>query len=264
MNEAPSLIVILEYSIGQHAGRSLAAAAAASNEQALRPRASLVPDDIPPAAGDSHGHIRTDILPRPASRGYVRGSHLSNEQTLPPFQIVATATGLLSDTEMDRLIAEHGPRMAQARLGTGGRNPEVRRSQTVFLGKEEKNRWLYERIWYAARELNERYFCVDISGIEDDIQLARYDSSDSGFYTWHTDFADLAPRRKLSISVQLSRPEDYDGGDLELLFYSRPYQTEKSKGALIVFPSFALHRVTPVTRGTRWSLVAWISGARWR
>ena len=66
------------------------------------------------------------------------------------------------------------------------------------------------------------------------------------------------------MTVQLSRPEDYEGGDLELFFGSEPYRVQKSRGTVIAFPSFALHRVTPVTRGTRWSLFAWICGARWR
>ena len=55
---------------------------------------------------------------------------------------------------------------------------------------------------------------VDITGIEGNIQLARYDSSDQGFYDWHTDFAGYRPLRKISISIQLSRSEDYDGGEL--------------------------------------------------
>lgn len=189
---------------------------------------------------------------------------LSREQALPPFQIAATARGLLSDAEIDGLIADHAALLAQSRLGTGGRDAAVRRSQVVFLNDQRRYAWLYERVWEAARELNRLYFCVDIAGIEESIQLARYDSSDQGFYTWHTDFADLAPRRKLSMSIQLSRSQDYDGGDLELLFRSEPHKMDRAKGSLIAFPSFALHRVTPVTRGTRWSLVAWVSGARWR
>ena len=51
---------------------------------------------------------------------------------------------------------------------------------------------------------------------------------------------------------------------MELLFANQPERLEKTRGTFIAFPSFVLHRVTPVTRGTRWSLVAWILGARWR
>ncbi len=170
---------------------------------------------------------------------------MNSEQALPPFQIVATAMGLLKASEMDGLIADHTALLTEGRLGTGGTAAEVRRSQIAFLDRQ-RYAWLYGRVWQAAQELNRSFFCVDISGIEGSIQLARYDASDQGFYTWHTAFADLAPNRKISLSIQLSGPEDYDGGDLELLFRSEPYRTERARGALIAFPSFAVHRVTPV------------------
>lgn len=189
---------------------------------------------------------------------------MNQDENLPPFQIVATARGLFREQEMDQLIAEHEPLVTQSKLGSGQGNIEIRRSQVVLIEQTEKYAWLYDRFWEAAQELNRLYFCVDISYIEGNIQLARYDSSDNGFYDWHTDFADLAPNRKISITVQLSKPEDYDGGDLELFFRSPPNKMDRSRGSFIAFPSFAVHRVTPVTRGTRWSLVAWVSGARWR
>ena len=186
------------------------------------------------------------------------------ERKLPPFETVATAASFLTDAEMDQLIAEHASRVQEAKLGAGDTHHAVRRSQVLFLGTEPKYRWLYERVWAAAQECNRLFFNVEISGVEPNIQFARYDSSDQGFYDWHTDFSGFRPLRKISISVQLSRPEDYDGGDLELLFANRPEQVEKARGAFIAFPSFVLHRVTPVTRGTRWSLVAWVLGTRWR
>ena len=189
---------------------------------------------------------------------------MDQEQTLPPFQIVATTRGFFSEAEMDQLIAEHEPVLSEGKLGTGTTNAEIRRSQIFFLRNIDRYQWLYQRLWEAAQECNRRFFCVDIYGIEGNIQLARYSSTNQGFYSWHTDFADVAPLRKISISIQLSRPEDYEGGDLELLFQSQPHKLDKTRGTLIAFPSFALHRVTPVTRGTRWSLVAWVTGTRWR
>lgn len=183
---------------------------------------------------------------------------------LPLFQPFATAAGFLSDAEIDRLVAEHVPRLAEGRLGFGGTNATIRRSQVVLLGMEERYRWLYERLWTAAQECNRLFFSVDIAGVEANVQLARYDSGNRGFYDWHTDFAGIAPRRKISLSIQLSRPEDYDGGDLELLYGNEPQRLDRTRGTLIAFPSFMLHRVAPVTRGVRWSLVAWIIGNRWR
>ena len=165
---------------------------------------------------------------------------------------------------MDRLIADHAPLATEGKLGGGDTNPAIRRSKVVFLGMEERYQWLYQRVWAAAQECNRLFFNVDIGAVEANVQLARYDSSDQGHYGWHTDFAGFRPLRKISISVQLSRPEDYDGGNLELWSGNEPQILEKARGTFIAFPSFTLHRVTPVTRGTRWSMVAWILGERWR
>jgi predicted 2-oxoglutarate/Fe(II)-dependent dioxygenase YbiX len=187
-----------------------------------------------------------------------------DEQALPLFQPFATAQGFLSEQEMDRLIADHRPLLTEGRLGPGNTNAEIRRSKVVMLGAEQKYDWLYDRIWAAAQECNRQFFCVDLAGVEANIQLARYDSSDQGFYDWHTDFAGIRPLRKISVSIQLSGAEHYDGGDLELKYGTQPQAMDKARGAFIAFPSFLLHRVTPVTRGTRWSLVAWILGPRWR
>src|SRR5688572_6179456 len=189
---------------------------------------------------------------------------IEQQKELPQFQSFATTAGVLTDAEIDRLIAEHAALISEAKLGAGNTNAQIRRSQVVMLGNERKYDWLYERIWAAAQECNRLFFCVDIRGVEANLQLGRYDSSDRGFYDWHTDFAGIRPLRKLSISIQLSRAEDYDGGDLELMYGSQPQKLDKARGAFIAFPSFLLHRVTPVTRGTRWSLVAWIVGTRWR
>jgi PKHD-type hydroxylase len=188
----------------------------------------------------------------------------AHEQALPFFQPFATAQGFLSEQEMDRLIAAHLPLLAEGRLGPGNTNSSIRRSKVVMLGAEPKYDWIYDRIWAAAQECNRQFFGVDLAGVEANIQLARYDSADQGFYEWHTDFAGLRPLRKISISIQLSRAEEYDGGNLELNYGVQPQPMDRTRGAFIAFPSFLLHRVTPVSRGARWSLVAWVLGPRWR
>jgi PKHD-type hydroxylase len=189
---------------------------------------------------------------------------IEQPKQLPQFQPYATASAFLTDTEIDGLLAEHASLVTEGKLALGDANSQIRRSQVVMLGNEPKYAWLYERILGAARECNRLFFCVDILGIEANLQLGRYDSSDRGFYGWHTDFAGIRPNRKLSISIQLSQADDYEGGDLEVLYGMEPQKLDRTRGAFIVFPSFMLHRVTPVTRGTRWSLVAWVVGERWR
>ena len=71
--------------------------------------------------------------------------------------------------------------------------------------------------------------------------------------------------RKLSVTCQLSDPNDYEGGNLELGELSEDmtlkiYKAEKQKGSITVFPSFVYHRITPITKGTRYSLVVWNLG----
>jgi PKHD-type hydroxylase len=66
-------------------------------------------------------------------------------------------------------------------------------------------------------------------------------------------------RRKLSLVCQLSDPSEYEGGELQINT-GEIFTPEKQKGTVILFPSYLLHRVTPVTKGTRRSLVLWIEG----
>lgn len=71
--------------------------------------------------------------------------------------------------------------------------------------------------------------------------------------------------RKLSVVVQLSEPDRYQGGDLQLERFVHPNPEElRSRGAMIVFPSILFHRVTPITKGERSSLVGWMEGPHWR
>lgn len=114
------------------------------------------------------------------------------------------------------------------------------------------------RIKQLAFNLCDRLYHFDVSSIEP-LQYAEYHSYDNGGYDWHMDIGTGAANcRKLSISVQLSDPSDYDGGDLE--FWGTGV-ADRDQGKLIAFPSYLLHRVAPVTRGVRRSLVAWAIGA---
>ena len=83
-----------------------------------------------------------------------------------------------------------------------------------------------------------------------------------GFYKDHVDlmYLSAAGIRKLSFSIMLTDPEEYEGGELLLKTHSLPIKTLNKKGTIIFFPSYVLHEVTPVTKGTRKTLVGWVLG----
>jgi PKHD-type hydroxylase len=111
--------------------------------------------------------------------------------------------------------------------------------------------------------LNRQHWNLDIAGFGEALQMTRYEGGDEGHYDWHQDFG-ATISRKLSIVVQLTDPDTYEGGDLQIMTSHQPINVERKRGLVAVFPSFQLHRVTPVTSGDRHTLVAWMSGPRFR
>jgi PKHD-type hydroxylase len=76
--------------------------------------------------------------------------------------------------------------------------------------------------------------------------------------------ADMPDPRKLSLSIQLSDPAAYEGCELELSFGDGIKTAPRKRGTVVAFASYVLHRVTPITAGTRKSLVVWVSGPEFR
>ena len=112
---------------------------------------------------------------------------------------------------------------------------------------------LYQMIYDAIKEANEKHFRFDIAGIFDNLQLLHYKKGDH--YDWHTDIGDgIYSNRKISATILLS--DNCDGGDLVLKQGAdRPIHMEV--GDMVLFPSYVLHKVKPITKGERWSLVTW-------
>ena len=113
--------------------------------------------------------------------------------------------------------------------------------------------------------LNDTCFGFNLGHIKE-YQIAEY--KDHGHYKLHNDMRisqETCSMRKLSVSVQLSDPKDYKGGNLEFAdFIGTPEQKYlRPKGTVIVFPSFIPHQITPVTEGVRHSLVGWYEGLHW-
>lgn len=140
---------------------------------------------------------------------------------------------------------------------------EIRRSSVMFLDDNEEMQWIYEKLKMVAISANNERYWFDLLGFHQELQLTRY--SDGDFFEWHLDFgAAEISARKLSVTVQLSDPDEYEGGDLEFMINQKIVKAPREKGTIVVFPSFIMHRVTPITKGTRQSIVGWVSGPPYR
>ncbi len=148
---------------------------------------------------------------------------------------------------------------------TLGINEDIRISKVSWIQLEEGTQWIFDRLAQCAITANkEMGWDFDLSGFGDEIQYTEYFGENNGHYSWHGDIGPNVPHRKLSIVVQLTDPEEYEGGELELSAGSFLVDAPNKKGSVIIFPSFVLHRVLPLTSGERRSLVSWISGPRFK
>ena len=137
-------------------------------------------------------------------------------------------------------------------------DPEIREQKVCWIDSDDL---VVRALWSYILEANNIYFHYDISEFES-TQFTK--SCKNGFYSWHKDSGD--DTRKLSAVLQLSDSSEYEGGELQ--FFNGDKNPEelpiKEQGGLIVFDSSDWHRVTPVLDGTRYSLVMWAQGAKFR
>lgn len=140
---------------------------------------------------------------------------------------------------------------------------KVRESKVAWIGLNDDSQFIYDRLAFILRNLNGQFYNFDIYGFSEDLQFTVYEEDTNGHYTWHVDSGvsdNGSVPRKLSLVLQLTDPSEYEGGDLEIMTSSTPTQIKKEKGLIAVFPSYTLHRVTPVTKGIRKTIVVWATG----
>ena len=144
---------------------------------------------------------------------------------------------------------------------------EIRDSKITPLEFEASDHyWVFEKIVPHFVALNGKYFNFDVYGFQEPFQFIEY-VAPCGHYDNHIDKILKGNVRKLTVVLQLSNPEDYEGGDLELFKGGDPNKADKAprgKGVVFIFPSFMMHRVTPITKGTRRSFVLWVGGTHYR
>lgn len=141
----------------------------------------------------------------------------------------------------------------------------VRRSRISWLDDTPTNQPIYQLIGALAGRANQEVFKFELTGMEEPAQLATYRAEEEGHYGWHVDIgAGRLTRRKISLVIPLTDPSTYEGGEFEVFYDSEPTRLEMPLGRVVMFPSYLLHQVRPLTRGVRRSLSIWISGPPFR
>ncbi len=181
-------------------------------------------------------------------------------QKIEPF---AWWEGAFTEEQLDWLQNKAKAASVEAEIGgqvhEGTVDSATRRSKVSWLEQNPETKWVFEGLANAVIPLNAEYFRFSLTGFGEKLQLTNYHEDQQGMYTWHQDFG-AGLSRKLSLVLQLSDPKDYEGGELQLLTSKTPTCIEKKRGLITVFPAWTLHQVTPVIKGTRQTLVTWVSG----
>jgi PKHD-type hydroxylase len=142
---------------------------------------------------------------------------------------------------------------------------KYRRSKVKWLKYNDKSEWLYKKVFNLANIANDKCFNFQIHYAEDAFQYTLYEAENAGKYDWHLDIGTgTSSLRKLSAVVLLTDPSEFEGGELEVFISKSPRKVPLKKGSIVFFPSFFLHRVTELTKGTRQTLVLWIGGDHYR
>lgn len=151
-------------------------------------------------------------------------------------------------------------------LVRGESDAGIRRARIAWLDESNDAAWVFNRLVDTVITANRDHFAFDLTQFSERMQVAWYDADKRGHFDWHADIGDgpFAAKRKLSFVAQLSCGNAYGGGALELNTDGHVRAVSRDQGSGILFPSFALHRVTPVTRGHRYSLATWIHGPDFR
>lgn len=180
--------------------------------------------------------------------------------------------GFLTEEEINKILAlPEWLNTEKASVGTAGISNEVVtsvRSSTVgWIQLTPETQWLWQRITNVIADVNARYFKFDLTGCYEPIQLGVYSEEDRGHYDWHIDCSPDANGvpRKLSMALLLSNTNEFEGGEFQVKTSTDEVRTlETVRGRAWFFPSYTLHRVAPVTKGVRRSLVVWVGGPEFK
>jgi PKHD-type hydroxylase len=189
----------------------------------------------------------------------------SDSGCTPHLDLVWAADPLSTDLcETLQRLCSMGPQIAPT-VVSQQRLEKHRVCRTRLVPFEPKTQKLYDMLLSAAAVAACRHYGLELSGISRMPHYVEYHAEEDGHFHWHNDYShesDEAPR-KLTLVIQLSHSDEYEGGDFEV-FGSVINTAPRTQGSLFCLPSIIPHRVTPVTRGVRRALVAWVAGPRFR
>jgi len=169
-----------------------------------------------------------------------------------------TTEPVFSPEQCGQLIHSYSSKLKDAGLGAKGVKDKTVRKTQVYAIETTDDKALYDSVIGAAIQVNSEVWNYSLQGA-DRLQFLKYNIG--GHYDWHLDIGSGAHMyRKLSFVIPLSPPESYDGGELVIKAGNKERSAPLDQGKMILFPSFILHKVTPVTRGERYMLVGWLRG----
>ena len=140
---------------------------------------------------------------------------------------------------------------------------DIRNSKISWLYPSDNMDWVFRRCTDIVTNLNNKFFKFDLHGFNEGFQFTNY-TAPGGKYGKHIDRSINNVIRKISISIQLTDSTEYEGGELYLYEDDEGILMDKTQGTLIMFPSYVLHEVMPVTKGERNSLVTWVTGKQFK
>lgn len=193
----------------------------------------------------------------------------TNELYFNIYRDFLTNRKFISLEQCQELLADReNLNLDSAMIEGGNVDDRIRKCRMAWLDRDDRYGWLFDLIQGFVEVGNDKYYQFDILGFEP-LQYTAYDSLDD-HYELHIDCGKNIGRdgryhRKLSFSIQLSDPESYEGGNLELFYANESFiQAPREQGSITVFSSSVPHRVTPITRGERYAIVGWVYGPPFR
>ena len=182
--------------------------------------------------------------------------------------IVQTTTPLFTPDQCNQIIASgRAQKPQEAKIGMnkpGGGTDTKKRVTTISWIPFKEMGHMYQDLNLFIQKTNENHFGFGDIRVTENAQFTEY--PEGGFYDWHMDcdvnMTHEPPVRKISMTVLLNDPSEFEGGHLELMAPGK--FAELKQGHAIIFASFLNHRVNPVTKGMRQSLVVWFGGKAFR